>query len=134
MTGQWPSPAIEAAYTALAGSVTAVPPTDNTINAAPAAGAPGAAPGAAEFSVSYQFQTTGLTKYAPMQPKPGSTITATNTAPLFPPSLFTVATTFLPIPSIVTTITQAITYSTSSMENTVRALGMSLSFYHPLTC
>jgi len=122
MTGVWPTPAIQQAYQAAAGSVDSVPATQNTVTLGAGAGAGGApgAPGAdGPFAVSYQFQTTGLTKYAPMQPKPGTKITATNTAPLFAPSPFTVATTFLPMPSQVTTITQAVTYSVSSRENTV---------------
>ena len=119
MTGVWPTPAIQQAYLAAAGSTDSVPATQNTVTLGNPAGA-GGAPGAdGPFGVSYQFQTTGLTKYAPMQPKPGTKITATNTAPLFAPSPFTVATTFLPVPSQVTTITQAVTYSVSSRENTV---------------
>ena len=123
MTGVWPAPAIQQAYLAAAGSVDSVPATQNTVvlgAGAGAGGGAGGAPGAdGPFGVSYQFQTTGLTKYAPMQPKPGTKITATHTAPLFAPSPFTVATTFLPVPSLVTTITQAVTYSVSSRENTV---------------
>ncbi|MCJ1319938.1 hypothetical protein MMC15_005274 [Xylographa vitiligo] len=118
MTGAWPSPAIQAAFTTTKGILTAVPATVNTItngvpNAPPAGG--GVADG--QYGVSYQFQTTGLTKYAPMQLRPGSTITATNTAPLFPPSIFTVAPTYLPTPSIVTTITQSVTFSVTSIVN-----------------
>lgn len=121
MTGTWSSTAAEADFKTVTG--TAGPPTVNTVQAggaAPGAGGAGAGGGAGSFGISYQFQTEGLTRYAPMQPKPGSTITATNTSPLFPPSAFTVATTLLPIPSIVTTITQPVDYSAStSIENTV---------------
>ena len=120
MTGVWPTPAIQQAYLAAAGSADSVPATQNTVALDAGQGGAGGVPAAdGPFAISYQFQTTGLTKYAPMQPKPGTKITATNTAPLFAPSPFTVATTFLPIPSQVTTITQAITYSVSSRENTV---------------
>ncbi len=65
------------------------------------------------------YLQTGLTRYAPMAPVPGSAITATNTAPLFPTSSVSLASTFLPIASIVTTLTQAQTHSISSHANTV---------------
>jgi len=83
--------------------------------AAPAAGA-GAAAGA--WGTPYNEQE-GLTRYAPMQPVPGTKITATNTVPLWPTSSVVLATTFLPVPSIVTTLTQAGTFSVSSHANTV---------------
>ena len=117
MTGNWPSPALKTSYQAVAGNIDSVPPTANTIanNAQPgAAGADG------QFGVSYQFQTTGNTRYAPMQAKPPTKITAQATNPQYPTSHFDVATTFLPIASIVTTVTQSVTYSVSSRENTVR--------------
>jgi len=118
MTGAWPSPAIKAAFAATGGTLTAVPATVNTVtNGVPNAPAPGGGVADGQFGVSYQFQTTGLTKYAPMQLRPGSTITATNTAPLFPASLFTVAPTYLPTPSIVTTTTQPVTFSVTSIVN-----------------
>jgi len=111
---------MQQAYQAAAGSTDSVPATQNTVALGAAPGGAAGAPGAdGPFGISYQFQTTGLTKYAPMQPKPGTKITARNTAPLFAASPFTVATTFLPLPSQVTTITQAVTYSASSRENTV---------------
>ena len=118
MTGSWSSPATEADYKTVTG--TAGPATVNTVQSGgnanePAAGGAAAGP----YSVSYQLQT-GLTKYAPMQPKPGTKITATVTTPMYAPSAYSVATTFLPTPSQVTTFTQSVTYSVSSMENTVR--------------
>jgi hypothetical protein len=82
----------------------------------PAAGAP---PGGDAFAVPYNLQT-GLTRYAPMQPLPPKTITATNTSPLWPTSSVPVAVTFLPIPTIQTTITQPLTYAFTSHANTVR--------------
>ena len=118
MTGTWPSPSLQTAYKAVAGSTDSVPPTANTIagsNAQPGAG--GAADG--PYGVSYQFQTTGLTRYAPMQAKPPTKITAQATDPQYPTSHFDVATTFLPTPSVVTTMTQSVTYSVESRENTV---------------
>jgi hypothetical protein len=71
------------------------------------------------YTVPYNLQS-GLTKYAPMQPVPGTVITATNTAPLYPPSSVVTATAMLPIASIVTTITQAQTFIVTSKQNTVR--------------
>jgi len=64
-------------------------------------------------------QQTGLTKYAPMQPVPPTKITAQNTSPLWPTSAVQFASTYLPIGSIVTTLTQPQTFSVSSHANTV---------------
>lgn len=121
MTGTWPSTAIQAAYTATGGTVTAVPPTSNTVannnnnnNAPGGAGASIAGP----YSIAFQDQT-GPTRYAPMQQRPGSTITKTNTAPLFPTSSFTVAVTYLPPPTIVTTATQPVAFTATTLENPV---------------
>jgi len=66
-------------------------------------------------------EQVGLTKYAPMQPVPPTAITATNTSPQWPTSSVSLASTFLPIPSIVTTLTQANTFSVSSHANTAAA-------------
>lgn len=70
------------------------------------------------YGTPYQSQT-GLTRYAPMQPVPGTTITATNTAPQYPTSAYTIATTYLDSATIDTTLTQAQTASFSSHANTV---------------
>jgi len=114
MTGSF-SPAVTTALASVSG--TAGPATVNNVAAAaPAAGAGTAAAG--EFGVPYTLQT-GLTKFAPMQPVPPTSITATNTAPLWPTSSVVFASTFLPIPSQVTTLTQAQTFSVSSHANTV---------------
>ncbi|MCJ1411324.1 hypothetical protein MMC19_005412 [Ptychographa xylographoides] len=126
MTGKWPSTAIQQAYTAAAGTLNSVPATVNTIATTPNANNP-AAPGAVvdgPFSVSYQFQTTGLTRFAPMQQRPGTVITQTNTSPLFPTSLFTVAAEYLPTPSIITTVTQSMTISATSLVNTASSAPM----------
>jgi hypothetical protein len=64
-------------------------------------------------------QQTGLTKYAPMQQVPGSKITATNTAPLYPPSSVVLASTYLPSPTVVTTFTEKQTFTAASHPNTV---------------
>lgn len=104
--------------TALAAGVpgTAGPLTDNKVAAA-VPNAPGAA-AAGDYGIPYN-QQTGLTRFAPMQPVPKKTITATNTAPLWPTSAVQFAKTHLPIPSIVTTLTQAQTFSVASHANTV---------------
>ena len=80
--------------------------------------APVVATGPAEFTVPYYLQS-GPIKYAPMQPIPPTKITAQSATPLNPTSAFTIATTFLPIPSIQLTTTLAQTFSVSSVENTV---------------
>ena len=88
---------------------------------APAAAAPSANPGGDPFAIPYNEQT-GNVRYAPMQPLPPTSITAQNTSPLWPTSSVVIATTFLPIPTITTTYTQAETWSFSSHPNTVSIL------------
>ena len=93
------------------------PATENNIDknaAAPAAGGQAGGP----YAVTYTAQT-GLTKYAPMQGKPGTKITAKSPKPQYPTSAFKLAKTFLPTPSQVTTNTVSATYSVSSKENQV---------------
>ncbi|KAL1967777.1 hypothetical protein VTN77DRAFT_2466 [Rasamsonia byssochlamydoides] len=70
------------------------------------------------FTVPYQDQLTGLTKYAPMAKQPGTTITAKTPVRQFPTSAYIIATTFLPEPTVQTTITAPQTFSVSSIENT----------------
>ncbi|KAF2877364.1 hypothetical protein BDV95DRAFT_559034 [Massariosphaeria phaeospora] len=77
---------------------------------------PAAVPEAGDFGVEYTLQT-GLTRYAPMQPVPATKITKKNAAPLHPTSAFTIAKTWLPIPSVQTTITQSQTFSQTSRQN-----------------
>jgi hypothetical protein len=119
MVGVTP-PQYQQAAVALGGS-TKGPPTVNSVanNAAPAPGAVGV-PGA-DQGVPYG-QQSGPTKYAPMQPVPPTKITQKNPTPLNPTSAFTIATTFLPNPTIATTITAAQTFKVSSIENTVSSL------------
>ncbi|KAJ4310481.1 Cell wall synthesis protein kre9 precursor [Neodidymelliopsis sp. IMI 364377] len=111
MTGTWPV-TVQKALDDL--DVTTGPDTvDGTTEDA-------ANPAADEYDVEYTMQT-GPTRYAPMQPVPPTKVTATNTKPMHPTSSYTIATTFLPIPSIQTTITQSQTYSVSSRVNTAAA-------------
>lgn len=117
MTGTF-SAAVQAAVNVDPG--TKGPPTVNSVVSAqkPVAGNP-TAPADGLWGTPYNLQT-GLTKYAPMQPVPGSSITATNTAPLWPTSAVVFATTFLPLPTVLTTLTQTGTFSVASRANTVR--------------
>jgi hypothetical protein len=65
-------------------------------------------------------EQSGPTRYASMQPVPGTKITATNTAPLYPTSAVQFASIALPIQtSIRTTLTQPQTFVVSSHANTV---------------
>jgi hypothetical protein len=111
MTGVF-APAIAATLTGL----TTAGPADPAVAAAPAA-AP-AAPGGDQFAIPYNLQS-GTIRYAPMQPLPPTKITAQNTSPLWPTSAVVVATTFLPLPTVVTTYTEGRTYAFSSHANTV---------------
>ncbi|PNS16339.1 hypothetical protein CAC42_6446 [Sphaceloma murrayae] len=112
MTGSF-TPVVQAGINAAAGS-TAGPANEDQLSNNVDAGA------AAGNSVPYSLQS-GLTRYAPMQPVPPTKITAKTWTPLFPTSAFTIATTYLPIPSIVTTVTASQTFSVESIENTFAA-------------
>lgn len=113
MTGAWTSTTIQAAAQAAAASGNSAVPAN--VAGGAAAAAPSAAAGT---NIAFSLQT-GLIKYAPMQGKPGTAITATNTAPLYPTSAWSVFTTNAPIPSQTHTVTPSVTYSASSRENTV---------------
>ena len=119
MTGSV-SPTVQKAVTALGGA-TAGPPTENDIAAAPVAAAPADTPGAGDplYAVPYA-QQTGLTKYCPMQGIPPTKITERKVQPAYPTSAWTVARTFLPPASILTTLTAPMTFSVQSHINTVR--------------
>lgn len=117
------NPTVKKAATAV--TTTAGPPSEDNIAdaAAPAAGTDAADP---QYDVQYTMQT-GLTRYAPMQPVPGTKVTATNTKPMYPTSSVRIAKTKLPIPSQLTTLTATQTFSTKSVENTVCHLQPTLS-------
>ena len=108
--------AIKNAVTQLGGS-TAGPPTENDV----AADAPAAVPAAdaGDYNVPYG-QQQGTIRYAPMQGVPPPKITKNGASPLFPTSAYQIAKQMLPIPSIVTTLTESQTFSVQSHENTVR--------------
>ncbi|OJJ50456.1 hypothetical protein ASPZODRAFT_126321 [Penicilliopsis zonata CBS 506.65] len=75
-----------------------------------------------QYTVAYEYQT-GLTRYAPMAKKPGTTITAKTASRQYPTSSYSLATTYLSAATIVTTLSASETYSTSSIENTASAAG-----------
>lgn len=75
-------------------------------------------PGAEFFEVPFNEQTDP-TRYAPMMGQPPNAITKTGIEPLFPTSSVIIATTFLPVATVATTITQSNTYHVSHRENTV---------------
>lgn len=110
MTGTFP-PNVQTAVKSV--KDTKGPETDNQVQE----GANNAADGGAE-PTPYSIQT-GPTKYAPMQKKPGTKITAKSPKPLYPTSSAQIAKTALPTPKQVTTMTQSATYQVSSRENTV---------------
>ncbi|CAI6337204.1 unnamed protein product [Periconia digitata] len=93
---------------------TSGPPTKDETDSGkkPAAG------DASDFEVNYTMQT-GPTRYAPMQPIPGTKITKTGKpTPLFPTSAVSFAKSHLPIPTIATTVTQSQTHKVESRPHT----------------
>ncbi|MCJ1277317.1 hypothetical protein MMC21_005129 [Puttea exsequens] len=113
MTGTFP-PNVQAGIKDIDG--TDGPETENNVNdnaAVPAAGADG------PFKVPFTLQT-GLTMYAPMQSKAGTKITKKNPTPLYPTSSARKATTYLPTPKQVTTITASRTWTAAALENTAK--------------
>ena len=93
------------------------PSTDGTVKG----GTTAAAPEASLFDVDYAMQT-GTIRYAPMQPVPGTKVSAKDPKRQYPSSSVPIAKEFMPIPTIQTTVTQSQTHKVSSMANTVRLL------------
>ncbi|KAJ5733378.1 hypothetical protein N7493_002164 [Penicillium malachiteum] len=60
----------------------------------------------------------GPTKYAPMPKRAGTTIADRSPTPQYPPFPFTIATTYLPAPTVVYTDTAYATWTAHSIENT----------------
>ncbi len=116
MTGTFPSN-VQAGIKKVSG--TAGPPTEKQVQNQQGANAGGAAGPAGAYTVPYTMQT-GSIKYAPMQGRPGTKITAASPTPQYPTSSVSLAKTFLPTPIQVTTMTMSQTYSVSSRANTVR--------------
>ncbi|KAG2418650.1 hypothetical protein HFD88_001751 [Aspergillus terreus] len=70
------------------------------------------------YTIPYELQV-GPTRYAPMAKQPGSTIPPNlSPTPQHPASPYTIATTFLPAPTVQQTMTATLTHSVVSMENT----------------
>ncbi|KAJ5591746.1 uncharacterized protein N7459_002115 [Penicillium hispanicum] len=63
-------------------------------------------------------EQTGLTKYAPMPKKAGTTIADKSPTPQYPPFPFSIATTYLGPPTVQYTDTAYLTWTTHSIENT----------------
>ncbi|CAF9934144.1 MAG: hypothetical protein ALECFALPRED_005863 [Alectoria fallacina] len=117
MTGTFPA----TVTTGLSGlSGTNGPATENNFAAAGANAAAAGGSVAAGATVPYTLQT-GPIRYAPMQGKPGTKITAKNATPQYPTSSVSIAQTWLPTPEAITTQTVSATYSTSSHANTAAA-------------
>lgn len=76
------------------------------------------ATGATGYTIPYQLQS-GPTRYAPMAKKPGTSITAKTATRQYPTSDYEIATTYLPEANVEITVSAPVTYSTSSIENTV---------------
>jgi hypothetical protein len=120
MTGEFPAAGtnsaaeVEAAYKKVASDAKAVP-------ADAEAGAPADTGNTALTgeAIAYSLQTTGLTKMAPMQQKPGTKMTTTNTKPLYPTSSYKLATKALPMVSFKFTQTASRTNQVESRPNTV---------------
>ena len=115
MTGTFPA-AVTTGLKGLSGNEG--PATENNYNAAGADGAAAGGAVAVSATVTYTLQT-GSIRYAPMQGKPGTKITAKSASPRYPSSSVSIAKTWLPTPAAVTTHTVSATYSTSSHANTV---------------
>ena len=123
MTGTLPATVI-AAINALPAGTTTGPATSNSGLTDPATPADGAAAGtySNSYVVPYTMQT-GPIRYAPMQPVPGTQITAQSASMAYPTSSVSVATTYLPpATQWQTTMTQSQTFSVASIENTVSSL------------
>lgn len=95
------------------------PATENNIESNQR-GAQNAAGADGDYDVTYTMQT-GVIRYAPMPGLPPTKITAQNPKPLYPTSAVQFAAEALPTPSQKTTMTQSVTYSVVSKENTVAA-------------
>ncbi|PGH01192.1 hypothetical protein GX51_05388 [Blastomyces parvus] len=70
-----------------------------------------------QANLPYEDQT-GLTRYAPMPMQPPTKISLKSAPPLYPPSPFDIAKSFLPTPTIRTTVSVIATFKVASIENT----------------
>ncbi|KAJ9611082.1 Cell wall synthesis protein kre9 precursor [Cladophialophora chaetospira] len=120
MTGTFPA-AVQQGLRGVSG--TAGPADQNNIQA-PQAGGGAAVPAAGDgvYNTPYTLQS-GTIRYAPMPPIAQSTITAKNASPQWPTSAYTVYQTIAGTPNAITTNTNPVTFSVSSVENPVAAAG-----------
>jgi len=101
-------------------SGTAGPATQNNIVSAANAAAQGATTAAGSYALAYTMQT-GPIKYAPMAVQAPSQITAKGVSRQYPTSGYSVwLRSGMSTPDATQTVTQAVTYSVSSREATVR--------------
>lgn len=143
MTGSFP-PAVGSAVSALdltdtAGPSASASTADDATTHTPGQGA--AATGsintaAGVYGTPYQLQT-GPTRYAPMPAPPGSVIGGGKASAQYPSSVAVLATAALAVPTVVTTVTQPLTGSATTigmMVNTVGSVVSSFLFSHFLSC
>ncbi|KAL4947682.1 hypothetical protein BDW69DRAFT_204135 [Aspergillus filifer] len=69
------------------------------------------------YTVPYQEQN-GPTRYAPLAKKPGTAVATSAPTPQFPPSPYKIATAYMKVPTVLTTLTASETRSVTMMENT----------------
>ncbi|KAG9664234.1 cell wall biosynthesis protein, partial [Aureobasidium melanogenum] len=120
MTGTF-SAAVQQGVTAAGSDTTFTPEASHElVTGGDAATATSVVPEAGVYTVPYRLQT-GLIKYAPMQPMPGTKITAKTPSMLNPTSAFTIFSTYAPPASITLTVTESNTVSVSSRENPAAA-------------
>ena len=112
----WSSTAIAAGVTAAGTDTTYVP--DDVHGLTSDATTAAAAVGASQWTVPYHLQT-GLMKYAPPQPIPGTKITAKTPSMMNPSTSYTLFSTYAKPSTINYTLTASQTTSYSSRENTV---------------
>lgn len=118
MAGTFPAVVTEGLKTVTG---TAGPPTENDIQAPQVGGGGTAAAGGAQYGTPYTMQS-GPVRYAPMPPMAQTKITAKNASPQWPTSAYTVYAAIAGHPNAISTNTAPQTFSTVSMENTVRQL------------
>jgi hypothetical protein len=88
-------------------------------------GAAGAAAAVDQHTVPFGEQT-GLTKYAPMPKRAGTTIATRSATPQYPPFPFSIATTYLGAPTVQYTDMAYATWTAHSIENTVCLIPLAL--------
>jgi hypothetical protein len=125
MTGTLTAAQLQGITAAGSDTTYVIPAAHGIVTAGAAAGTTAAVPEAGMYTVPYNLQT-GLIKYAPMQPGPGTKITKKTASMMNPSSAFTIFTTYAPPASITYTVTESQTLTHSSRENPV-SFGSSLT-------